>query len=128
MHKDHQTIHVEPLAPDKPDFAAPCNGCGVCCLVAPCPLGMLISLRRHGACAALRWNKTDRIYRCGVVEQPVPLLQRVLPPGTRFLARLLSTPVRRLARRWIAAGQGCDCSLQVSMTDTAKVWKIHPSV
>ncbi len=68
------------------------------------------------------------MYRCGVVEQPVLLLERILPPGARFLAHPLSNPLRRLARRWIAADKGCDCSLQVSMTDAAKVWKIHPSV
>lgn len=128
MHNDYLTLHVEALAPDKPSFGAPCNGCGVCCLYAPCPLGMLISLRRHGACAALRWNPSTRMYRCGVVEQPLQVLHGVLPPGTRFLARLVSGPLRRLARRWIAAGRGCDSSLEVSMTDAARVWKIHPTV
>jgi hypothetical protein len=48
-------IRIEPLAPVKPATGSPCNGCGVCCLAEPCPLGMLVSRRRHGRCSALRW-------------------------------------------------------------------------
>jgi hypothetical protein len=86
-------IHIEPLAPPKPALGAACNGCGICCLSEPCPLGMLISLRRHGACAALRWNGGATPYRCGLATLSV------LGP---------------LTRRWIAAGRGCDSDATVT--------------
>ena len=40
-------LHAE--APPKPAEGAPCNGCGLCCLAEPCPLGVLVSRRRTGA-------------------------------------------------------------------------------
>lgn len=76
-------------------MGAPCNGCGLCCLAEPCPLGMLLSRRRRGACVALRWSEAEQRYRCGAVAHPW---------------------LGRLARRWIAAGAGCDADLQVHNT------------
>ncbi len=95
-----QTIFIHPLAPPKPPTGVACNGCGVCCLSEPCPLGMLVSRRRHGACAALRWSDLDRRYLCGVVSDPVALW----PALPRWIAPMVS----RLARRWIGASIGCD--------------------
>jgi hypothetical protein len=89
------------LAPPKPPTGAACNGCGLCCAAEPCPLGMLVSRRRHGACAALRWEPAQSRYRCGVVAEP----QRHLPWLPPSLAR-------RLALRWIAAQRGCDSDLE----------------
>nr|WP_291012425.1 hypothetical protein [Hydrogenophaga sp.] len=100
-----QVIHIHPEAPLKPALGAPCNGCGVCCLAEPCPLGQVISRKRAGACSALRWDSAQRLYRCGVLSDT----EGVLGNRWRWAAPLL----RRLARRWIAAGAGCDASLQV---------------
>ena len=61
------TIHIHAEAPRKPAVGAACNGCGVCCLVEPCPLGMLLSGKRHGACDALRWSEAEAAYRCGAI-------------------------------------------------------------
>ena len=96
-----QVLHRQPQAPALPAPGAPCNGCGVCCLLEPCPLGVLVSLRRTGACKALIWESDGRRYRCGMVMAP----ERFVPLGARLVARL--------ARRWIAAGTGCDASLLV---------------
>ena len=63
----HQVIHIHAEAPAKPALGAPCNGCGVCCLAEPCPLGQLISRKRLGACDALRWDGALAAYRCGVL-------------------------------------------------------------
>lgn len=87
-----RVIEIHPDAPPKPAEGAACNGCGVCCLAEPCPLGVLISRRRHGACSALRWDGAR--YLCGVLA--------ARPQGLAGW----------LVRRWIAAGQGCDCSLE----------------
>ncbi|MDO9003235.1 MAG: hypothetical protein Q7V20_07265 [Aquabacterium sp.] len=99
----HQVIHIHAEAPLKPALGAPCNGCGVCCLVEPCPVGMLISRRRKGACDVLVWSDDASAYRCGLLVDP-----------DRFTAgRWMSWgPLRRLWLRWarrvIAAGRGCD--------------------
>jgi len=100
-----RTIHIHADAPDKPDEGAPCNGCGICCLSEPCPLGVVVSRRRHGACAALRWDQAGGLYRCGMLPRsPRAWWQRSW---------------KRLALRWISAGAGCDCNLQVARTARA---------
>ena len=98
-----QVIHIHPAAPAKPATGTPCNGCGVCCLAEPCPLGMLISRKRSGACDALRWDDGLSLYRCGAVTDAADVLGR----RWAWAAPLL----RRLARRWIAAGTGCDATI-----------------
>jgi hypothetical protein len=100
----HRTILLQPEAPPKPAAGQPCNGCGLCCTVAPCPLGMLYSGRRQGRCRALRWQADTAMYRCGLLSEPAALL----PAAARPVAPLLAG----LARRWIAAGAGCDCDWQ----------------
>jgi len=62
---------------------------------------MLLSRRRRGACSALRWDEAQRRYLCGALSEPAAVL------GARWLAPL--------ARRWIAAGAGCDARIE-SMT------------
>ncbi len=107
-----QVIHIHPGAPPKPAPGQPCNGCGICCLAEPCPLGVLLSGRRHGACRALVWDEGQMRYVCGALLGHAP----ALPPPLRPL-RL---PLQRAARRLIAAGIGCDCELHVqSVTTTA---------
>jgi hypothetical protein len=82
-----RTIRIQAAAPVKPAWGSACNGCGVCCLAEPCPVGMLVSLRRRGACRALWWEAGAANYRCGLMR--VPGLNTVV-------------------KRWIAAGRGCD--------------------
>ena len=101
----HQVIRLHPAAPPKPAESAPCNGCGVCCAAEPCPIGVLVSGRRTGACSALVWAEGGGLYRCGLVDAPRDVLPR--------LPRVLAPLVSRLARRWISAASGCDSSLVV---------------
>jgi hypothetical protein len=61
---------------------------------------MLLSRRRHGRCRALKWDNRLALYRCGVIAQP-----------QRWLPWLPARWAQGLARRWIAASQGCDSSL-----------------
>ncbi|TAK73324.1 MAG: hypothetical protein EPO01_06230 [Aquabacterium sp.] len=104
----HQVIQIHPEAPAKPALGQACNGCGVCCLAEPCPLGQIISRKRHGACAALLWSQEQGRYLCGAVAQP----QRWF--GSRWPARKLAARVMSAwARRWISAGRGCDSDAQV---------------
>lgn len=104
------TIHTEPDAPRKPALGAPCNGCGVCCLMEPCPLGVLLSGRRSGACSALRWQPANRQYRCGAITSAQEVLRARLPTAIQGAVPPLAALLARLARRWVAAGVGCDCN------------------
>ena len=88
-----RVVYLQPEAPPKPAWGAPCNGCGICCLSEPCPLGVVVSRRRSGACAALRWDAAASRYHCGV------------------LADARQPLWRWLVRRWMAAGVGCDAAL-----------------
>jgi hypothetical protein len=97
LRSDHQVIHVHPLAAAKPPIGAVCNGCGLCCLVEPCPLGVLLSRSRIGPCKALQWVDAERQYRCGAL-------------GSGLRARVVG--------RWIAAGAGCDCDLEAATSTT----------
>lgn len=111
-------IQIHALAPAKPQVGEPCNGCGVCCLHEPCPLGMLLSRRRRGACAAVYWQETTGQYRCGALVWPDRAVRTGLPAGWERLATALSPVLRRMAGRWIAAGKGCDSTLQVQAPAT----------
>jgi hypothetical protein len=108
-----RVIHIEPEAPAKPAVGVACNGCGVCCLAEPCPLGMVWSRRRTGACAALQWDGGASLYRCGV-------LVRVAAGARRGpLWRRPWSWLERLVRRWMGAGQGCDCDWAAATGDGA---------
>ncbi len=96
-------IVLHALAPAKPSAGAPCNGCGVCCSIAPCPLSGFLLGHRAGACPALTWQGLR--YDCGLALAPARHL-RWLPDWAEPFAR-------RLALRWIAAGSGCDCTVEV---------------
>jgi hypothetical protein len=115
-----QVIHIQPEAPTKPALGAACNGCGVCCLAEPCPLGMLVSRRRHGACRALRWSGGDARYVCGMVSAP----HEVLGWHGRW-GQALTPWLARWARRWISAGQGCDADIEVEIGDDGKPRASH---
>lgn len=94
-----RTLFLHPQAPRKPAIGAACNGCGVCCAYAPCPLGVLRHGRWRGACPALRWDTVQTRYRCMAAEA--------------------EGLFGRLARRWISAGSGCDCALEL-VDETAR--------
>jgi len=68
----------------------------VCCLAEPCPLGVVLSRRLTGACVALQWDGAR--YVCGALTAQ----------SSGLVGRLGGW----LVRRWIAAGAGCDCSLE----------------
>ena len=106
MRRDEQVIVVHRDAPAKPDLGHPCNGCGVCCLTEPCPVGRLIFLRWRGACPALQWQGDEARYICSLAATTHVWLRR-LPRGLRGLAG-------RFFARAIAAGQGCDADMRVA--------------
>lgn len=92
-------------APEKPRWGAPCNGCGVCCAAWPCPLSRFSLGHRAGPCPALVWGEAR--YHCGLVLAPRRYWRWLPAWGESF--------ARRLIRRWIAAGRGCDCDAEVGL-------------
>ena len=96
----HRVIHLHPAAPRKPALGSACNGCGVCCAYAPCPLGIWLSRSRSGPCKALQWSSGEDRYLCGAVAEPA-----------RYLPWLPARWAGSWARRWIAAARGCDAAL-----------------
>jgi hypothetical protein len=103
MSTRHQLIHIHPEAPTKPALGASCNGCGVCCLAEPCPVGMIISRKRRGACDVLVWSGAEGRYCCGLM----------LPGAVGGWRGVVSAVWLRWVRRMIAAGSGCDASLEL---------------
>ncbi|MGP1692327.1 MAG: hypothetical protein ACTS6O_07455 [Giesbergeria sp.] len=103
-------VWLHPGAPPKPPLGQTCSGCGLCCLSAPCPLGMLVSRGRTGACAALRWSAVEQRYRCGLLSEPADVT------GWRW--PWLLRAVRAVAQRQIAAGKGCDAAVEAIQPNT----------
>lgn len=102
-------IHLHRNAPDKPALGQPCNGCGVCCALETCPAARLRFLEAAGPCPALEWSAAAGRYHCGLLLRPGHYLGW-LPGAAEALAA-------RLFARWIAAGQGCDCSSEIAPPD-----------
>jgi len=113
MSKSYQRILIHPDAPFKPVPGAPCNGCGVCCLLEPCPLGMVLSKRRHGACVAVQWSESLNLYRCGVLSAPKVVLESLLSRHLQGWIPVLSRALAFVAGRWIAVNQGCDSRIEL---------------
>jgi hypothetical protein len=109
-----QIIHIHPQAPVKPAWGQPCNGCGVCCLAEPCPIGVVVSRRRTGACTALTWSTAQGRYLCGVLDGALRRQAAAAArPGWRgALLRLAAGLWARWVRRHIASGVGCDASFE----------------
>ncbi|MDO9238317.1 MAG: hypothetical protein Q7U28_20060 [Aquabacterium sp.] len=108
----HQVIYIRPESPAKPPLGAPCNGCGVCCLAAPCPVGILVSRRLRGACSALVWSDSARRYHCGLLVSSGDVDESCAPPKP-WWRRVTRALWLRWARRMISAGSGCDASMDV---------------
>lgn len=101
-------IHLRRDAPPQPALGQPCNGCGVCCAYAPCPLGVVVSGRRRGRCRALAWDGAR--YVCGMLQAP--------RRHWRWLPRTAEPLVRVWVRRLIASGVGCDAHLETMACQT----------
>ena len=69
---------------------------------------MLLSGARSGPCRAVRWQDAGQRYACGAIVDPIG----VLPRWLHWVGRPMAEGLARLARRWVAAGQGCDSSLE----------------
>ena len=104
-HVRYPTIQIHALAPQKPAQGDICNGCGTCCMVAPCPVSSLFLGHKENTCPALIWQDDLTRYRCGML----------LTPGRycNWLPSLLTRPFIFFVRRWLALDVGCDSDVQI---------------
>lgn len=119
MSEHHRIIHIYAKAPEKPAAGEACNGCGVCCLMEPCPLGVVLTGQRAGACRLMVWEPVSQRYRCGAMSEPEVVVQKSLPAAMCWMAPLLHWLLMRWAGRWIAAGHGCDCDVEARPAERA---------
>lgn len=112
MARLQKIILIHSAASPKPAVDAPCNGCGVCCLYEPCPLGVVLSRRRQGPCVAVRWSEASAQYRCGALSESEAVLRSLFHARMGSVAPWLAPVLMRLAQRWIGLGIGCDSTLQ----------------
>jgi hypothetical protein len=61
---------------------------------------------------AVSWDDEQRQYRCGALVAPADVLGVMLPESIGGLARFLAPMLPALAKRWIAAGEGCDSTVE----------------
>lgn len=82
-----------------PGYKAPaCNGCGLCCLSAPCSVSQQFSLWQRGRCLAL--SRTGDSYVCLVLVNPGAVSHQ--------LGRALAGVDQAEIRSAIGVGFGCD--------------------
>jgi len=79
----------------------------------------VLSGRRSGGCVAVLWVPELRQYRCTAVIAPTEFLKMRWPAGLHGLIPPAAALLGRQAKRWIAAGQGCDSHLEWSTPDEA---------
>lgn len=70
--------------PAKPAYDSPCNGCGLCCRMEVCDIGLQILPEAAAPCPMLRFDGAR--YRCRVVEMEAasnapPLIAQALGIG-----------------------------------------------
>lgn len=86
----------------KPAMGTPCNGCGLCCLITPCPLSRELFKQEHGTCQAL--VKSGDRYACGLVKEP----EKFAPDRAKAVgSEMLSAAALYL----IGSDDGCDARL-----------------
>jgi hypothetical protein len=101
-----QTIELHPLSPAKPKIGEVCNGCGVCCATVPCPVALVFLWQRSGRCRALSWQTEAGRYFCGMVSDPAHY--------SRLIPAVFSAAIGHFFASRIAAGIGCDSSIELS--------------
>lgn len=98
---------------EKPAMYDPCNGCGVCCIVQVCYLG--VELGDDKNCKALIKN-SDGSYACGLVADPYRFLPEAeletwkMIDGLKPGAHVGEEELKKVYRDVLGAGKGCDCA------------------
>jgi hypothetical protein len=67
---------------------------------------------------ALRWDALALRYQCGAITDSVQVAAQMLPSAIVFIANGTGVVMEKLAKRWIAAGVGCDSDLEPQVRDS----------
>lgn len=95
-----QPVRLKDGKAPKPRHGDPvCNGCGLCCLAEPCPLGQIIFGKQSGRCPALE-DHGER-FACGLVVDPA----KYSPVRAAMVGEAL---LREAAQHFTGTGLGCD--------------------
>ncbi len=100
-----QMIELHPNFPAKPDYGAPCNGCGMCCAASPCPVAFAFLFQFKGKCRALLWQEEAKRYVCGMVVCPDRYVRLVPRKWREYGGKFFASR--------IAAGTGCDFAAEI---------------
>jgi hypothetical protein len=100
-----QTVELHSLAPPKPDYGAPCNGCGGCCAAGPCPVAHVFLFQIKGQCKALLWRGDTYRYMCGMVVCPDHYMSLIPEKWRERCGRFFASR--------IAVGLGCDFAAEI---------------
>jgi hypothetical protein len=90
---------VGPGPPRKPAEGEACNGCGLCCAIALCPLAAEFLDAAEPPCPAMEF--ADGRFWCGLARRP---------------SRYFGTPasgnrlIRPMVQQALSIGEGCDAS------------------
>ena len=106
--------------PTKPPYGAACNGCGLCCMSQPCPLGRSLFDQEEGRCPALEWHAEHGRFSCGLVTRP----ERYAPCDR--LDRFGSRPLSEAAGLTVGVAVGCDAQVQGERVGLLQGWLIRP--
>jgi hypothetical protein len=90
--------------PRKPLPGKPCNGCGLCCHLARCPVSIDLIGEGDGPCPALEYS--DGRYWCGIVLHPRKYVAQI-PEAARLSDAQLQVCIGHLMN----FGYGCDCTM-----------------
>jgi len=96
---------------EKPQIYSPCNGCGMCCIVQVCDLG--VALGDSVNCKALIANP-DNTYTCGLVADPYSILDEGSLKSWKMIDSFKpgETPgedaLKGMYAEMLGAGRGCD--------------------
>jgi hypothetical protein len=85
--------------PPKPPEGASCNGCGLCCAVALCPLAIEFIADAAPPCPAMEF--ADGRFWCGLARRPSRYFG-IPRSGDRL--------IRALVHAALSIGEGCDAS------------------
>ena len=103
---------------EKPRYGDPCNGCGMCCQEAPCPLGKIIFDQFQGPCPAIELDG-DKV-TCGLVANPIAYnFAGVLEYGNEATSQA--------AALLVGTGVGCDTQANGEIVNPAAVEKLRTS-
>lgn len=98
-------VSLKDLLP-KPGYLNPCNGCGMCCLMAQCSVSLMLFGKVDGVCPALE-RTGEKTFGCGLMSHPQTLL-RLSDDMAKAFAEAVSVV--------LGSGNGCDAPSDAEWT------------